>query len=342
MSQISSKKIRQQILSVVMGLLALGSVENAWAASSIRVIAGSAENCVVSSGHREAAPLALAMALGSSVIRTSVSALGSYLTKAAQSTSSPIMTGIGATDLFRVTGGSGNNIQVTPNLECLVIISGVFGDLGTKGITTDYAAAADPDGIFVRISNGQTDVSRLRTLGLIDFPNSYFEFRLDKHNASEAVRLTPTLVYFRASNTTRNTQDAKNIEITITVVKPSSTGSLDPKAIQSDSGLVMQIPVVLKQLVPGRVRKAGIPNLDTVWIAAPKLPSENDLKDARGLVGNGGYITFSPANVFVTYRETDEPDLMFSILASIVTGNATPIDTALEDTLRSLLTKGSK
>jgi hypothetical protein len=215
-------------------------------------------------------PLEIVMALGSSIIRNSVSAIGNYLTKAAQSTSSPLLTAIGYTDLFRAGSGSGGNLKIESNLECLVIVSGNFGELGAVGFSVDYAKAADPDQIFVKVTNGQADTSRLRDLNLVDLPTSYFEFRFDRHPVSEAFRLVPTLAYFRVSNAARNQQGPKNIEITVTISKPSPTGALDIQKVTGDSGLVAQVPIVLNQVIPGRIRKLGGLDFQTVWITSPK------------------------------------------------------------------------
>jgi hypothetical protein len=116
-------------------------------------------------------------------------------------------------------------------------------------------------------------VSILQRLGLVDLPNSYFEFKFVRHAAAEAFRLSPTVAYFRASNAVRNTLGPKNVEITLTIVKPSPTGALDVKKVTEDNGLIAQVPIVLKQLIPGRIRSQGTLSFDTVWIAAPKLPS---------------------------------------------------------------------
>ena len=253
------------------------------------------------------------------------------------------MTAIGYADLFRVKGGSSNEIKIEANLECVVIVSGLFGDLGNRELTASYAQSADPSSMFVKVANGQVqDDMLLRKLGLIDFPNSYFEFQLVRHDAAEAFQLMPKVAYFRVSNATRNTLSAKNIEVTITIAKPSPTGALDQRRVSDDTGLIAQIPVVLRQLVPGRLKNEGRLNFDTVWIASPKPPSDNEINIAKQRVANGASITISPANVFVTYRETDEPDLMLSILSSIVTDNSSQVSSGLEETLRSALPKGTK
>jgi hypothetical protein len=248
-----------------------------------------------------------------------------------------MLTAIGYTDLFRAGSGSGDNLRIEPNLECLVIASGNFGELGAAGFSADYAKAADPDQIFVKVTNGHADTSRLRDLGLADLPNSYFEFRFDRHPVSEAFRLIPTLAYFRASNTSRNQQGPKTIEITVTISKPSPTGALDVQKVTGDSGLVAQIPIVLNQVIPGRIRKSGGLDFQTVWITSPKIPSEADLGGAKQRPEKGIVETFDPANVFVTYKETDQPDLMLSILASIVTDSSSQVSSGLEGALRSLL-----
>jgi hypothetical protein len=154
--------------------------------------------------------------------------------------------------------------------------------------------------------------------------------------------LIPRIVYFRASNASRNTLGSKNIEITLTITKPSPTGSLDVTKLTGESGLVAQVPIVIKQLLPGRIRKGGPINFDTVWITTPKPPSDSEVLDAKKLVATGGTVTISPANLFLTYRETDEPDLMLSILASIVSDNSSQISTGLEDALRSGVSKDNK
>jgi hypothetical protein len=318
--------------------------EASFADPTIRVIAGSSEDTCFVSGHRETALFEAGIAIGSSIIRSSVSAIGRYLTNAAQSTSSPVMMAVGYSDLFRAKAkeGSTSDVVIEPNLECLVVVTGQFGPLPPQGIPAGYAAAGDPDGMFIKVTNNQVDPSVLHRIGLSELPNSYLEFGLERHVTAQAFRLKPKVVYFRASNATRNTQAAKNIELTITIAKPSPTGSLDTGKIGQDSGLVAQVPIVIKQLVPGRIRRNGELSYDTVWIAAPKEPPDDEISAAKNLIKNGAAVTISPVNIFVTYRETDEPDLMLSILASIVSDNSSQINTVLEDTLRSLLTKAPK
>jgi hypothetical protein len=329
-------------VAVCVGLITLGSAEASLADSSIRVIAGSADNCISSRGRPESAASDIAMAVGSAIIRSSLPAIGRYLTSVAQSTSSPIMTAIGYADLFRVERRTTGEIATQSNLECLVIYTGNFGDLSSEGFSVGYAHASDPDGIFVQVSAGQSDVSTLRRLGLVDFPNSYFEFNFVRHRTAEAIRLSPAIAYFRATNATHNTSAAKNIEITVTIAKPSPTGSLDVKKAAEETGLVAQVPIVLKQVIPGRIRRQGILGYDTLWIAAPKAPADNEVSAAKELLEPGQSLAISPANFFVTYRETDEPYLMLSILASIVSDNSEQMSSGLEDALRSVLAKGAK
>jgi hypothetical protein len=204
-------------LMVCVGLLTFGSIETVLADSSIRIIAGSADNCISSRGRSEAAAADIGMVIGTAIIRSSLPAIGRYLTSVAQSTSSPIMTAIGYADLIRVERRTTSEIAVQSNLECLVIYTGNFGDLSPEGFSVSYAQASDPDGMFVKVSAGQSDVSTLRRLGLVDFPNSYFEFNFVRHRTAEAFRLSPVIAYFRATNATHNTSGAKNIEITITI-----------------------------------------------------------------------------------------------------------------------------
>jgi hypothetical protein len=282
------------------------------------------------------------MGVGEPIIRSSVSAIGRYLTKASQATSSPLMTAVSSADLFRIVGGTGDQITIEANLECLAIVTGAFGDLGTQGLPANFGQGLDPDQMFVKTQGGQLDVSVLKTLGLIDLPNSYLEFRFERHPAAEAFRLTPKVAYFRTANSARNPQSAKNIEISVTIIKPTSTGAPDLKQAGEGSGLVAQIPFVAKQLVPGRLKKGGAIDFDTIWIATPKLPTDDQVAGVRGLVRGGGSITISPANLFVTYREVDEPDLLLSFLASIVSDNSPQISSVFEEVLRSAVSKGSK
>jgi hypothetical protein len=170
-----SRKQRGAIfVAVSVGTLLSAGMKDADADPSVHIFAGNADSCIVE-GQRESAPIAIGLAIGSSIIRSSVSAIGRYLNSAAQSTSSPIMITNDYVDLFRVTGESGKEAKIAPNFECLIVITGQFGELGTQGLPVNYAQGADPDGMFVKINNGQADVSILRRLGLVDLPNSYLE-----------------------------------------------------------------------------------------------------------------------------------------------------------------------
>jgi hypothetical protein len=329
-----------RICATCASIVLLNTVNPASADPSLRAFAGNADFCFGSrTGEREGVPLALGLAFGSAVVRSSLPALGRYLTNAAQSTSSQIMTAISDADLFRIRAEGAEALKLEPNLECLVVVTGVFGELDPRRFPQGYWDNFDPDRIFVKSDAGQLDFTTLRRLGLVDLPNSYMEFRFDRHASAEAFRLKPLIAYFRMSNASRNTQAAKNIEITVTITKPSPTGALDISKPADTGGLVAQIPIVLKQLIPGRIKRGPITNFDTVWIAEPKFPSDTQMNDAKKLVGTEGILTIGPSNVFVTYREVDEPDLMLHILASIVSENSSQISSSLEEALRSVMTK---
>jgi hypothetical protein len=328
-------------ITVSLALL-LGAMESASADPTVRAFAGSDDVCFVSGrGEREGIPLALGLALGSAAIRSSLPALGRYLANAANSTSSPILTAISDADLFRIRSHAGRDPELEMNLECIVVTSGVFGELDVRRFPQGYWENFDPDGLFTKRNGGQIDLSTIQKLGLLDLPMSYLEFRIERHPSGEAFRLKPVVSYFRATSATRNTQNAKNIEVTVTITKPSPTGALDANKSTENNGLIAQIPIVLRHLNPGRTRRAPVTNFETVWIAEPRLPSEEQTRAATKLVGSpGALLTLGPANIFVTYREVDEPDLMLHILASIVSENSGQISSALEEALRTLATKG--
>jgi hypothetical protein len=139
-------------------------------------------------------------------------------------------------------------------------------------------------------------------------------------------------------------QRSKNIEMTVTIVKPSSTGALDIKRATGDGGLLAQLPIVIKQLTPGRIKKgAPIVNSDTVWIASPRPPTEEEISSAKKLIGTSeATLNILPSNLYVTYREVDEPNLMLSILANIVSDNSNQISSSAEEAFRQLLEKATK
>jgi hypothetical protein len=223
----------------------------------------------------------------------------------------------------------------------LAVVSGVFGEFDPRRFPQGYWDNFDPDRIFVKSIAGQSDFESLKRLGLVDLPNSYIEFRFERHASAEAFRLKPTIAYFRMSNASRNTQAAKNVEITATITKPSPTGALDISKSGDAGGLVAQLPIVLKQLIPGRIRSGPITNYDSIWIAQPK-PTDAQINDAQKVAKKEGVLTIGPSNVFVTYREVDEPDLMLHVLATIVSENSSQISGGLEEVLRTLVTTKGK
>jgi hypothetical protein len=242
---------------------------------------------------------------------------------------------------FGLNGQTKQSRNLNLILECLAIVTGVFGEIHPGGIPAE-AQSADPDGMFIRINDGKVDDSVLRALGLADLPNSYIKFRFDRHPNAEAFRLAPEINYFRVTNAALDPRDPKNIEVTVTIAKPSPTGALDVKKATEDNGLVAQLPVAVKQLVPGQVRKNFRVQYDTIWIAAPKKPSDDEVGGVKEKLSPGESLNVSPANLFVTYREVEEPDLMLEILASIVSDNSSEVDAGVEKALRSTLSKGGK
>jgi hypothetical protein len=310
--------------------------------TSVRVFTGDASTCFVSGqeGQRESIPVALGVAIGSSIIRSSISALGRYLSSAAQSTSSPIMTASGSSDLFRLTGQKGAEPKLESNLECVVVVTGDFSQRGAPQIASGDVQKLDPDGMFLKTNGSKVEPSpALRAVGLNELPYSYFEFKVQQHPTAPAVRLVPSVIYSRMANTALYAQSAKAIEITFTLLQPSLTGTLDVKSATGNSGLVLQLPFVVKQLASGRVKKSEpLPNFDTVWVAAPKSPSEEELTAAKKTIGSTeGTLSLSPSNVFITYREIDQPELVLSFLANALSDNSNQIGGAAEEVLRSMM-----
>jgi hypothetical protein len=69
------------------------------------------------------------------------------------------------------------------------------------------------------------------------------------------------------------------------------------------------------------------------------LPDENALAAAANYAKNSGEASWTagPINVFATYREVDQPELMFSILASFMSDNQSTLTSSLQETLRQSL-----
>jgi hypothetical protein len=179
--------------------------------------------------------------------------------------------------------------------------------------------------MFVKRIPGPYNYSLLRTLGLLDLPKSYFELSVERHPSSSVIRLKPLYAYFRESNTTLNSTEPKNIEIFITFMSPTGSGTLDIDKIDVSNTTVMQIPLLIRGLKPGLIRKVAVPptNVDTLWISEPQPPNDNKVLQASRTVSSiGGTYLFWPNNVFLTYRETDKPSLILGIISNLIVGVA--------------------
>ena len=312
---------------------------------TLRVQAGGAEICTVAgdqvSSHEGIFPVAIAAELGSTVIKSGLSALGKYFASAASSTSSSLMTATTMADMYQFDK-VGEIYRAKLGIECIRLAVGVVGRIDPQRLpewllSDERQKAVDPDQIFVKKTSGPADVSVLQRLGLLDYPTAYFELRVEKHSGADALRLIPLVAYFRESSSARNKLGAKNIEITVTFARPTSTGSLDPQ--NAANGVVAQFPLVINELTPGLVRKTGISNFETVWIAAPDQPSSASIDAATRFNKDSGQEppTIDPTNIFISYRETDQPELMYQVMASFLTDNSDQINKSSVEIIKELL-----
>jgi hypothetical protein len=308
-----------------------GCCSGSLAESRVRAFAGSADACVISgavpAGQREGIGLALLTSAVQSIAQSSLPVLGKYLNDAAHSTSSPLVSTVTDVDLFRIVKRpQEKESRLELNLECLVVVNGEFGLLDQEQVPENLVAKAavlDPDQMFVKRGDGRPDTSILRRLGLLDFPKSYMEFTIQHHRTAPALRLSPTYLYFRESSAMLNPQEAKDIEVVATFIPPTVSGTLDVNRAIGAVNNAMQLPIVINHVSPGLIHRVKVPatNVDTVWVAEPILPNNDQIQAARQENANmGGVTTFWPNNVFVTYREADKPDLILDILSTAIGG----------------------
>ncbi|MFC1460585.1 hypothetical protein ACETIH_28515 [Microvirga arabica] len=348
-------RINAILLTIVVGLasspLNAQTAQSLRQASSMAVRIGGAENCIAG-GYTEAAQqesigAELALSLGTAALNIGIPALAGYFKRLAQATSSDTKIGLGRTDLYEIRIKQEQS-EVTSNVKCLVIAHGVAGPLLPGQIPSwlmnrERRGQLDPNGLFVRMEDGEPNFRRLRALGFDDFPLSYFEFQVQQHLDGSAFRLAPRVVYFRQTLATRAVQDPKNIEITITLTKPSSTGALQASD-QERTSILAQIPLVFKNIKPGSNNSVDQAEFETVWITAISPPVSSMVEKSTDILKRNrrDRALLSPANVFVTYRETDKPDLVFDLLSGLLDSNSDRISREVEGILRSAIQGGSK
>ncbi len=306
--------------------------------TSLRVYANR-DDCIVGGpGQEEAFAGARAeTAVESWLANSSVSALKKYLQDAANATSSHLMTSVGDLRYFKIQADRSNNVTAHNNLVCLVVLTGSFGHLDVGNLpsmlkSVQYLTANDPDNIFVKAGSNTTDCSRLVKFGLVDLPQTYFEFQVERESFSKAYRLKPTVAYVRNFNSASGQNDAKTAEFTITIAKPGLTGALEAPNGANDQGLVGEIPITVDRLKKGRVGRRDILKVDdfkTVWIAEPEGFRKAVLEATKSGLGSGEAAFVPPVNLYVTYREVDEPQLLFYILSKIVDENSESITKTL-------------
>jgi hypothetical protein len=294
------------LVVAVVGVLLSGGVN--METTSLRVFAGDDDACVLGGKQASAAGGPIAE-VGEIIIRSSLSVLGGYVSELSRSTSSPPMTSIGNADLFKIVGRPDGN-RIEPNLNCIVLLTGPFGSVPQGPLKSkQYFAKNDPDQLFVKIHGDEVNDNYLKQVGLTDLPNSYIELTIQRHN--DAIMLKPRTVYFGKANTSIDNKNAKHIEITVTIVRPSTTGALQVDETNK-SNLIAQIPVVISSLEPDRIHRNQLQviNFETMWIS-DLGPSEVLQKQVEAIhLSADQIITVTPVNILVTYREVDRPNIM--------------------------------
>jgi hypothetical protein len=289
--------------------------------SSLRVFAGDESLCVLG-GKKEAASLEGTVAeLGEPIVRSSISVLGGYIDELSKSTSTPLMTSVDRADLFKFVSQTGG-ARIEPNLSCIVLVTGQFGSIARSPIKSkQHFIENDPDQLFVKIRDNEIDDSYLKGVGLTDLPNSYIELRIQRHDG--AFLLTPITAYFRQASTHIDNKKPKHLEITVTIVMPSTTGALSVDEARKSSGLVAEIPVVVSSLEPGRIHREQLQvnNFETIWISDVGPPDYLQSSIEKLRLNPNEVRTTAPANIFVTYREVDRPDVVLSVLGKILREN---------------------
>ena len=199
--------------------------------AQLRLLIGGEDICYASRAQQESRESALGVlsgALLSAAASHGIPLLSSYFEKLATSTSSETRMAFGSTELYNVQEQQGK-VKVTGNLRCLVVANGVIGLASQENspwLTRERVESLDRDAVFINYRSGKPDVSVLERLGFVDIPLSYYEFRFVYHPFSNSVRLEPSYIFFRESLAASRKLEAKTIEITLTLLNPTSTGSL--------------------------------------------------------------------------------------------------------------------
>jgi hypothetical protein len=307
------------VTAVVTSVFTSGGV--GYRKSSLRVIAGNDELCNVGVTREEASLGGIITELGEPIVRSSISVLSKYIEDTSTSTSTPVMTAIANTDLVRLIGQE-KTPRVESNLNCIVLVTGRFGPSDDDTLKQQkYLSDNDPDEMFAHYENGTLSKKILSDVGLTELPNSFIELKFKRHEG--ALLLTPVAAYFRRANSHLAENEEKDVEITVTIVRPSPTGALDIAKLRGNAGLVAQIPIVIA-LIPGSVRRAQLPvkNYETVWISDLGIPDYIQSSIGAVRLAPKETRTVAPANVLVTYKEVDQPNLILKMIAGIVNESA--------------------
>jgi hypothetical protein len=287
------------------------------------VRAGGSDTCPMSKQGAETAGDNVAVEVALPVLRSGSSALSRYLKKLATQTSSDIEIGAAGTQLYRISK-SADQTKIADYLKCIVIAHATTGKLDASALPPrlldrSYLAEVDPDQLFVRRYSDRVNTDTLRSLQFDDIPLSYFEFSVEKDDTGTAMRLAPSFVYFREPITKLGKSAPKNIEITFTISWPTSTGYLG--VTQDSSKLLAQIPASFASLRPSPSLHVNDQNFQTVWVSAlpkpPDLAAERPLIDQMAKDGIAA-IAISPANLIVSYRESDDPLLWLQFASDML------------------------
>lgn len=276
---------------------------------STRVFVGGWDVCPVNplAKPNESAGAILVGALttiGEKALHVGYDALADYLHDSVINESSAMTTLAKSAFFYRYRKTLEKSWTLEPAIDCVAIVRGRFGALDSRALRAS-ANTFDPRSRFTKFdSNNVPSFPVLGKLGLVDFPDFYFELGIERDALNTSFRLQPRVAYYRQSR-----------------VKPSTEGKVDVNVVLVFSQPGSAIPLAVATLRIGGLQGGVDHTLESVNVEnswAPMLPGPAFGSIPPDVKRVSASLPLSPVNVTVTVEEAGTPGKFTAFLSRVL------------------------
>jgi hypothetical protein len=275
-----------------------------------QIIVGNASSSACARTHREGLE-GLLVSVGGVFVDAVGDAVEKYVTDFANKYSSDKQTLLTSGDFYQFKVQNGIP-KVNMELSCIIIVRGKVGrmDADIQKVLIANRKVLDPRGRLTG-STENIDLEFFKDFKLVDYPEMYLEFVVDRHDTADLFKVTPVYLYFRKGAADLS-NGAVDIIVTLTFIRAAGISSTTDSARGFNTSSTV---IRIRSVSPNTENLASDLFFETGWAPLPPLPGAADLNAVKSKTEN--MTVLEPYNLIATYQETGEAPAIVKFFADI-------------------------